>query len=223
MTILEMAAYVNSDTFTRECNAPVRCTPEMYAKVVKEAAASKSFATTISKLQSYRDFVELEPDIAYNFPVSEREEMFYCLKNGGYSPDVPAKCLYVLKHLYEKYNSVSIALKALNNSMFTIFFQKNYLNNCTMRDVIKSYVDPDYEPFTASRLRLEHKDYDEVLVVETDMVALIPKDVSKKLTDSDLDNLSMTKNGLAVNGLLLRFMANHYGACNSNYDLRRLV
>lgn len=223
MTIIEMASYINGDLYTRECVPPVRCTPEMFAKVVKAAAASDTYERTIELVESYKNFLELQPDIANEFPVSEREEMFYCLKNGGYSPDVPAKCIYVLKHLYAKYGSVSLALKALSNGMFTVFFQKNYLHECTMRDVIKTFIDADYEPFTSARLRVEHETYDEVLITEKDMVALLPKDISAKLTDRDLLDIKVEKNGLSVNGLLIRFMCGHYGAVNSLYDLRRLV
>lgn len=223
MTILEMAPYINGDIFTRECKSPIRCTPEMYARVVKEAACNDSFQKVLSIIDDYRDFAELMPDIARVFPVSEREEMFYCLKNGGYSPAVPAKCIYILRTLFAKHGSVSLALKALGKDTITIFFQKNYLDNCTLRDVIKSMVDPDYEPFTPARLRIQHKDYDEVLVQSKDMVALLPKNLSMRLTEKDLEGIELTKDGLAVNGLLLRIMGEYYGACNSIYDLRRLV
>lgn len=223
MTILEMAPYVNGDTFTRECTSPIRCTPEMYARAVKEAASSMTFANTINLIEDYRDFDYIEPDVSQIFPVSEKEEMFYCLKNGGYSPTVPAKCLYVLKTLFKKYGSVSLALKSLNKDTFTVFFQKNYLQDCCMRDVIKSCVDPDYEPFTPSRLRLCHDTYDEILVCEKDMVALLPKSLSARLTDRDLGDITLTKEGLAIKGLILRIMGEYYGACNSIYDLRELV
>lgn len=223
MTILEMAPYINGDAFTRECKAPIRCTPEMYARVVKEAACNDSFERVLSMIEDYRDFAELMPDIARVFPVSEREEMFYCLKNGGYSPAVPAKCIYILRTLFKEHGSISLALKALSKDALTIFFQKNYLDGCSLRDVIKSMVDPDYEPFTPARLRIQHKDYDEVLVQSKDMVALLPKNLSMRLTEKDLEGIELTKDGLAVNGLLLRIMGEYYGACNSIYDLRRLV
>lgn len=223
MTISEMAPYMNGDMYTRECKAPSRCTPQMYEKVVELAASSKSFASMISMIEDYRDFMHLEPDIANLFPISEREEMFFCLKNGGYCTDVPAKCIYTFKKLFDQYGSVSIALKALPVNTFKVFFQKNYLNNCTMRDVIKNFIDPDYEPLSAARLRLSHDTYDEVLVLEKDMIALLPKDIASKLSDKDLAGITLGKDGLEIDGLLLRFMGGHYGAINSNYDLRRLV
>lgn len=223
MTILEMAAYVNGDTFTRECKPPIRCTPEMYARVVQEAAASETYKDVIGVLDTAESFAIMETDVCRSMPKSEREEMFFCLKNGGYSPDVPAKCIYVLKTLFEKYGSVSLALKALPNHLFTIFFQKNYLNGCCMRDVIKSLIDSDYEPFTSANLRIKHKDYDEVYVLEQDMVALFPKDISNKLTDTDVSRISLDKRGLTVDGLVIRIMAGHYGAVNSIYDLRAVI
>lgn len=223
MTILEYAPYMNGDVFTRECPPPVRCTPYMYDKVVKEAGASDTFANVIGLIDSYKEFLEVEVDVANSIPPSEREEMFYCLKNGGYSDAVPAKCIYIFKTLFAKYGSVSLALKALPQSMFTVFFQKNYLKDCTMRDVVKSLVDADYEPFTTANLRIEHTDYDEIYIIETDMVALLPKSISHVLTDQDISRITVDKCGLQVNGLYLRFMANHFGAINSTYDLRAVV
>lgn len=223
MTLLDFAPYVNGDAFTRECPAPVRCTPYMYDKVVKEAGASDTFSSVIQLIDSYEEFLSVEVDVAKSIPVSEREEMFYCLKNGGYSEDVPAKCIYIFKTLFAKYSSVSLALLALPKSMFTVFFQKNYLKDCTMRDVIKSLIDPDYEPFTTANLRIKHKNYDEVYVVDQDMVALLPKDISDKLTDTDISRMYLAKTGLTVDGLLVRCMAGHFGAINSTYDLRAVV
>jgi hypothetical protein len=92
-----------------------------------------------------------------------------------------------------------------------------------MRDVFKNFVDPDYEPLTAANLRIKHKNYDEVLVLQQDMVALLPKEVSERLSDRDLSDIVLTKDGLSVQGLLLRFMGGHYGGTNSIYDLRGLV
>lgn len=56
MTIIEMAPYINGDLYTRECVPPVRCTPEMFAKVVKAAAASDTYERTIEVIESYKNF-----------------------------------------------------------------------------------------------------------------------------------------------------------------------
>ena len=220
MTLLEMEPYITGRAFTRKCQAPARCTPEMFSLVCSEAAASDTCAKVLEIVERYQDF---EPDISNMFPKSEREEMFYCLKNNGYSPNVPGKCIYLLKTLTAKYGSASLALKALPNAYLTILFQKNYLEGCTVRDVIKSFADPEYEPFTPAKLRIQHKDYDEIYVASEDMVALVPKDISAKIADSDIPQIELGKKGLEVSGLELRFMANHYGAINSFYDLRELI
>lgn len=223
MTLLEMEPYITGRAYTRDCPAPARCTPEMYRRVYRESLASDTCAKVLEIVERYQDFMDFEPDIANMFPKSEREEMFYCLKNGGYSPDVPGKCIYLLKSLSQKYGSASLALKALPSAYQTILFQKNYLNDCTVRDVIKSFVDKDYEPFSPSRLRLKHEDYDEIYVTSEDMVALVPKDVSDKIMDVDIPSIKLGDRGLEVSGLKLRFLSGHYGAINSNYDLRELI
>lgn len=223
MTLLEMEPYITGRAFTRECQAPARCTPEMFSLVCSEAAASDTCAKVLKIVERYQDFMDFEPDISNMFPKTEREEMFYCLKNNGYSPNVPGKCIYLLKTLTAKYGSASLALKALPNAYLTILFQKNYLEGCTVRDIIKSFADPEYEPFTPAKLRIQHKDYDEIYVASEDMVALVPKDISAKIADSDIPQIELGKKGLEVSGLELRFMANHYGAINSFYDLRELI
>lgn len=223
MTIMEMAPYIYGTEFTRECSNPVRCTPYMYDKVIDAASCSDDYEGLMKHIFDYRDFVEMAPDISRLFPVSEREEMFYCLKNGGYCEDVPAKCIYVLKEGYNKYDSATLALKATPAPLLKIFFQKNYFNNCTMRDVIKNFIDPDYEPLTPSNLRIKHEMYHEIYVASQDMVALVPPSISEKLSDRDLADITLGKDGLEIKGLLLRMMGGYYGACNSTYDLRLLV
>ena len=116
MTLLEMEPYITGRAFTRECHAPARCTPEMFSLVCSEAAASDTCAKVLEIVERYQDFMDFEPDISNMFPKSEREEMFYCLKNNGYSPNVPGKCIYLLKTLTAKYGSASLALKALPNA-----------------------------------------------------------------------------------------------------------
>lgn len=223
MTILEFAPYMNGDLFTRVCPEPARCTPELYDKVLEAVAASETALKSAEYIGSYLDYMYAEPDIACLFPLSEREEMFYCLKNGGYCEDVPAKCIYTFKELFNVYGSVSLALKALDANTIKVFFQQNYLHECTMRDVVKNFIDPDYEPITAVNMRVKHKDYDEVYIAATDMVALLPKALSEKLSDNDLTKITCDREGLKVDGLLLRQLGGYFGACNSIYDLRALV
>ena len=103
MTLLEMEPYITGRAFTRECQAPARCTPEMFSLVYSEATASDTCAKVLEIVERYQDFMDFEPDISNMFPKSEREEMFYCLKNNGYSPNVPGKCIYLLKTLTAKY------------------------------------------------------------------------------------------------------------------------
>ena len=81
MTLLEMEPYITGRAFTRECQAPARCTPEMFSLVCSEAAASDTCAKVLEIVERYQDFMDFEPDISNMFPKSEREEMFYCLKN----------------------------------------------------------------------------------------------------------------------------------------------
>lgn len=223
MTIIDTVQYITGDKFTRECPAPYRAQHDTIQRALIEASASGSFPQTIKLFNDAKSFMLTERDISLIIPKREQADVFYALKMGEYSFNVPSYCLYVLRSLYEEFGSVSLAIKALSKGQFKVFFQKNYLTDATMLDVIKSYIDPDYEPFTLSKLRIHHKDYDEIYIADKDMVALLPKDLSEALTDNDLPQIEVTKDGLAIKGLLLRFLGGHYGAINSIYDLRGLI
>ena len=223
MTILEMYPYIMGEVYTRDRHEPSRFDNKIWAVVRTRVADSETFDYTIKNVQTCSDFMKLQPDIAEAIPRSLQEEMFYSLKLGFYSPEVPAKCIYIMKTLFEKHGSFSLALKALPVSTFNLFFQTRYFSGVTMRDIAKTFCDPDFEPFSPSKLRLKHKDYDEVYVASEDMVALLPKAISEKLTDTDLPRIVKEKTDLMIDGLKLRQMGQYFGAVNSTYDLRELI
>lgn len=223
MTILEMYPYIMGEVYTRDRHEPSRFDNKIWAVVRNRVADSETFDYTIKNVQTCSDFMKLQPDIAEAIPRSLQEEMFYSLKLGFYSPEVPAKCIYIMKTLFEKHGSFSLALKALPVSTFNLFFQTRYFSGVTMRDIAKTFCDPDFEPFSPSKLRLKHKDYDEVYVTSEDMVALLPKAISEKLTDTDLPRIVKEKTDLMIDGLKIRQMGQYFGAVNSTYDLRELI
>ena len=55
------------------------------------------------------------------------------------------------------------------------------------------------------------------------MVAALPNGIAEQLNERSVSSITVTPNGLAINGKLLRTMAGHIGAINSIYDLREVI
>ena len=55
------------------------------------------------------------------------------------------------------------------------------------------------------------------------MVAAVPNAIADALDDDSIRRITVTPSGLAVDGVLLRTMANYVGAINSIYDIMLAV
>lgn len=224
MKLIEMEPYVNGIEFTRTCKEPVRCDPEILERALTTLSGIRDSDKIVSVCEIPRDFYYFLPDLEKIVPKSQQEEIYYSIKNHGYSPVVPAKCVYYFSTLYKKYGSLNLALKALRSRDLNVFFQKGYLaDGYSMRDVFCTLFDREYECFAPHKRRIKHRTFDEVYVEKTDMVALLPKDISQALSDRDLERLEVGPNGLKIDDFTLRFLAGHYGAINSIYDLRDVI
>lgn len=224
MLLVDMAPYIIGRAFSRDAKPPIRCTSEMFQRALEVAACSDTFAATVQYCETPKDFYRLEPDIEAFIPLSEREEVFYCLKNEMYSPAVPAKCIYYIKKIYNMYNIPSLVWKCLPVATLTIFFQGNYLDQgLTLKDVINSFCDSNYVPLSTQNLSSKIKDGTEIYVPNTDMVAVVPTNIANKLSYDDLHKVQYVTEGVSVGDSPIRFMSGYHGACRSAYDLRTLV
>lgn len=182
------------------------------------------FQDYVDSLQSHLDFYKIFLDLKNVIPPSKKEEFFYEMKNGFRAQGVPARFIWYMKHLYSIYNSANIAVMMLSDKDCEVFFSENYFKDgITARDVIKEFIDKDYEPLHNGNLRVNHGSYYEVYLPKEDMVALLPTKLANSLSDNDLLNIDQGENGLEIEGELLRSRTGYYGAINSVYDLRELI
>ena len=199
-------------------------TDEEISKWVDIGSDVQRFQDYVDSLQSHLDFYKIFSDLRNIIPPAKKEEFFYELKNGFKAEGVPAKFIYYMKYLYSIYNSANIAVRVLSEKDMETFFSENYFGkDITARDVIKEFVDKDYEPVHSGNLRVNHGSYYEVYLPKEDMVALLPTRLAESLSDNDLLNIEEGDNGLEVGEELLRARAGYYGAINSVYDLRELI
>lgn len=174
--------------------------------------------------ENWKEFYKKEPDISEHIAPEDRMEAFYANKNEGYSRDVPAFCIYMVRKAYAEYKLPNLIMRLLPTNMVKEWFAPGYFENgITLRDVICSETLETYRPLSELDLKCQHSTFTEIYVPETDMVAAVPNDIVRFLDDSSIRSIKVTQSGLSTNGALLRTMGTYYGAVNSIYDLRQLV
>jgi hypothetical protein len=220
MTIIEKEQYIRGNQHTGEVVSPFRASMEDY-NVWEELLYSSTGAPRLLQVtESSSQFFQLEPDIAQYVPKKSRDEMFYALKNGFFSPCVPAKCLYLVNKIYNTHRLCNLVPKLLPKEVFA----KNYLaGGFTLLDVIATLCDKRYTPLARHMLSSSYGDHHEVYVNATDMIAAIPADIASKLSEEEIFQMEVDNDGLKIKGVYIAFMGGRHGACNSKYDLRKLV
>jgi len=104
------------------------------------------------------------------------------------------------------------------------FLEEGYfLGGLSLRDVICNVCTEEYSPLSLYHPKNKLKDFTEIYVQSTDMVAAVPHIIADALDDASIMSIESTNNGLSTKGVLLRTMANRVGAVNSTYDLRNVL
>jgi hypothetical protein len=220
MTLIEMEPYISGNSYLPEVNPPYRATTEDFQRWREILHISKLAPELIKVMENSTQFFKFEPDIAHYVPKKQREEMFYALKNGFFSPCVPAKCIYLIRKVYDTYKMCNLIPRLLPDTVFA----KSYLaGGFTLQDTISTLCDKRYMPLARHRLSVPFEDYHEVYVKATDMVAAIPSKIASKLSDDEIMSIEVDTYGLRIKEVYIAFMGGYHGACNSIYDLRGLV
>lgn len=224
MRIAELEPYIRGQMFMQDASTPYRASETRFNEWMAIMSKNEFASRLIALTESPKQFFELEPDIAEQIPKREREEMFFAVKNGFASPCVPAKCIYLVKKAYDTYGISNLILKQIPENMYKVLFSRHYLGGgYTMRDVIRMFCNQSYEPVSAHAPFCIMKEYSEIYIPSTDMVAAVPNQIALKLSVSDIQRLQVDDFGIHLDGTYLAFMEGYNGACNSIYDLRRLV
>lgn len=224
MKIVDLEDYMDGKKFSRIVNAPYRASEDDFNRWVDIMRVNEMADRFIKLTESVTQFFAIERDIAELVPKKEREEMFFSMRNGLASPCIPAKCIYYIKKAYDKYKICNLITKLIPERELNVMLSKNYIGGgFTLADVIRQFCDEHYNPVSNHNLSVDFGEFHEVYIPDTDMIAAIPSKIASGLSHEDICNIHLDTFGLELNGSYIGLMAGYNGACNSKYDLRRLV
>lgn len=225
MKLIDWEPYVLGEKFMGDAKERPVVSLDLLGQVGADIAGDQIAKQAFDMCEKYTDFYEIMPDAKAWIPMPQRQEVFYALKCGKYNPDIPSVALYLVQKAWKEcYNIPNLILKVLPQSYLKQFCARGFFGNgYCLRDLICNVCTDQYTPLAAHRLKVKHTSYTEIYVESTDMVAAVPNNVADTLTDSAIQNLTVSPAGIAYGDSLLRTMGGSYGITNSIYDLRELV
>lgn len=223
MRIVDKADYINGKQFVGSIErTPMK--PDMYQDFIDTLSKYESVENIFAVLENYTDFFKAAIDFANWFPKEHWKELFYAAKNGFYSADVPADCIYLICKAYANVDIPNLVFKQIPAHWFSSWIREGYLTGgYTLRDIVCTYCAKSYRPLDAVNIKIRYDNYTEIYIRSTDMVAVVPNKLGDLLSYDVIEQLECTPLGLHVGGKYIRTLGGFYGAVNSNYDLRRLV
>lgn len=223
MTIIEMYPYIMGKKFSREATEPYRVDVELFDSVYSHVKLDTRLQILLDSCNNPSTFFKASVDLSANIKREYREELFFCLKNGFATREVPAKCIWYVREAYKRYQIPNLIPKLIPEKVLDVFFQENYFVGKTLYDVICNFAFEDYKPFSPQSYRSSlSEDFEEIYIAEKDMVAVFPKAITSKLSDNDIKELHVSSNGITLNGKHLSLMGGYHGASRSIYDNREL-
>lgn len=224
MTLLELEPYIMGKKYTRVAKEPYRGDYALFDKIDDLIKRSNTAQSNLKLYEIPKEFYMVEPDIASFVPRQAREEIFYALKNGFITDEVPAKCIYYIRKAYNLYKIPNLIFKLIPEKEYTIFFQSNYMKNgLTIRDIICNFCDERYTPISSGSLKVPLGKFAEIYINSKDMVAVVPSAIAEVLSHEDILSLAVDIDGIKLGDTYLKFLADYNGACESTYDLRTLI
>lgn len=217
--------YILGKKFTGVAKNVTRCDADILKKFLTALEEDKIAKEFFNAYDIAGDFYKTMVDFKHIIPKEYREEVFYAAKNGKMYKEVPAFCVYIISKAWESCNGIpNLILKTIPLPALKKFFEEGYFaGSITLRDVICNICCEEYTPLSLYHLKNKMKDFTEIYVQSTDMVAAVPHSIAESLNDESIASIDCTANGLETNGVLLRTMAGHVGAINSVYDLRKVL
>lgn len=225
MKIIDYAPYVLGESHFPSSKERISVDVATITQFAERVKSDQVAQQLFDMCEKYTDFFSMHVDAKTWVPIEQRAEVFYALKNGSYNTTVPSFCVYMLKKAWEQCHSIpNLIVKSLPQAPLKEFLSSGYLQQqYSLRDVICSTLTSTYEPLSEHKKKIRHGDWSEIYVAATDMVAAIPNRIADDLTDSMIDVITVTPDGLSYGQSLLRTMGGYYGITNSVYDLRELV
>jgi hypothetical protein len=169
-------------------------------------------------------FFNKYPTIKQMTPSKIQEELFYILKNGKVVTGIPAKFVWVLREA-KKIGSVNYVFKLARSEWLEEFFSEGYLGKGLKLEDAFTYVsgEESHVPLEEGRFAIKMGSHYDVYIQSVDAIAMLPAKLVDMLSNTDIENIEVTKHGLSINGKPIASMGDYLGAINSTYDLRGLV
>lgn len=217
--------YILGHKFTGEAKNVPRLPKDVYEDFMRHIAEDDTAKAFLDAYDLSKDFYTTLPDFKKFIPKEYQDEAFYAAKNGHYYRQFPAFCEYILRKSWEQCNGIpNLLFKVVPMATFKVFCQEGYfIGGTTLKDVVCNVCHPEYHPVSLYHPFNKLGDFTEVYIPVTDMVAALPNGIAEQLNERSVSSITVTPNGLAINGKLLRTMAGHIGAINSIYDLREVI
>lgn len=225
MTIPQWGSVFRGEGLVESSRRPYKPNPEDMGRWLTYLGMSATAQAVLEGTESVLDFFNIEKDLALIVPKSEWTEFFFSLKNGFATPNCPAQFLYFAKAVYKKYGICNLIGPALPKELKFYVVRKGYFGaGYTAQDVVCNFINSNFQPITDERLIVRCGDWYEAYIPYTDMVAALPLEIGRLLTEGDLRKIRFTPGqGLTLEGRQLATFGGYQGVTSSFYDLRGVV
>lgn len=224
-TLTEWEPFILGKEFTKDSSNVSRLQENLLERFITELKGDQIAYALFNGCDDAKTFFDATVDFKHWIPRQYMKELFYAAKLKRYTLTVPCFAQFLLEKAWKQANGIpNLIIKLLPTQAVTEFCSKDYfLGGISLHDVICNVCTEDYTPLSETHLRNKLSTFTEIYVMETDMVAAVPHEVSDALSDEAIRSITLLPSGLAVGDRLLSTFGGHYGASHSNYDLRDIV
>lgn len=248
MRIIDYSKLIEGKQFTGKCKkVPFRGNEETLELAYKMLYWSPNVITNLNRTQNANAFYSVEPDLEYEIPVEQKEEVYYSIKLGYICRECPAKILYYIDNVYRLYKSFNLVVKVLPKSMLSELFKEGYIEEgYSLKDIINTIwsskwrVNTDdvqllgkdtahkctWYPVSSEKLYSPNSNNCwDIYIESTDMIAIVPEKLKQILTcnTDTIENLTVSNNSIMLLDIPIKTLGGYIGATNSTYDLSSLV
>lgn len=179
----------------------------------------------LEALDDSAKFYENERDIENLIAPEKREEYFYTMKNNDIiTPVISAKALFYMKKCYKEFGSMNYFVKVCPKTLLKRIFSKGYIEDgFTFLDVVRSFVDINYEPVKdVSRVVKNGANYD-IYIPSIDNIAVVPKLIGEAITEDDVDDIELKDNVLYLAGRELKSLRGYRGITSGILNISDVI
>lgn len=222
MEIVELHAHMEGVEFYKRKKINPQPTQEEMSEMINNVLTVTGAKENLETCELPKHFFDYIPLLRMFVPSKYEEEVFYALKSGHYSPDMPSKIIYAAQEAL-KTGAVNNFLTLFNTNDYNTIFSEGYLpEGYSMYDAVCSVVGEFnlIKPWTRIVKSNQFEGFHEVFVPTANYVAVVPSDIAEALTEDDVDELNVKKGILQIGEVPLLHLGNYIGVSSGTFDLR---